>query len=209
MSTAALVYIYIEEDADIDDTMRVTKYNVLINGNLSSESLKPGEYIKLDVKPQALTISLARTDLEIQSVKLNPQAGHTYYLRAQSESNGFGKFDFNNVESSIGSKEIVDNVSSTEYIIDGKLIDALVTNEKESSNNSKMSEDEINTLIEKKLQAMGAKTRSKTVSVKNTPISTTKTASKLDDIRNAYEMKKEGLLSEEEFKAMKAEILAK
>lgn len=210
MSTAALVYIYIEENENIDDTFRVTKYNVLINGNLSSESLKPGEYVKLDIKPSALTISLARTDVEIQSIKLNPEAGKTYYLRAQSESDSFGKFDFVNVDGSVGSKEIADNVSSTEYAIKGNVMDALLNNkDKETSNNtSQMSEDEINAMIEKKLKAMNTGSVKQETIREVTP-STSKTGSKLDDIRKAYDMKKQGLLTEEEFKAMKAEILTK
>ena len=209
VAESALVYVYIEEDENIDDTMRTTKYNVVINGNLSSESLKPGEYVKLDVKPKALTVSLARTDLEIQSVKLNPQAGETYYLRAQSESNGFGKFNFINVDSSVGSIEIANNVSSSEYLIEGNIIDALVKDDKEAANTSKMSESEINALIEQKLKAMKTPQVNSTQSSPSTTTSTSATGSKLDDIRNAYEMKKQGVLTEEEFLKMKAEILAK
>ena len=207
--TAALVYIYIEDDANIDDTFRITKYNVLINGDLSSKSLKPGEYVKLDVKLNPLTISLARTDLEIQTLKLNPEAGKTYYLRAQSQSNSFGKFDFKLVDSSLGSKEIANNVSSSEYLIEGNIIDALVKDDKEAANTSKMSESEINALIEQKLKAMKTPQVNSTQSSPSTTTSTSATGSKLDDIRNAYEMKKQGVLTEEEFKAMKAEILAK
>jgi len=209
MPTAALVYIYIEEDTNIDDSFRVTKYNVVINGNVSSESLKPSEYIKLDVKPNPLTISLARTDLEIQSIKLNPEAGKTYYLRAQSQSNSFGKFDFKLVDSSLGSKEIANNVSSSEYLIEGNIIDALVKDDKEAANTSKMSESEINALIEQKLKAMKTPQVNSTQSSPSTTTSTSVTGSKLDDIRNAYEMKKQGILSEEEFLKMKSEILAK
>ena len=208
MPTASLVYIYIEEDDNLDDSFRITKYNVVINGNLSSEQLKPGEYIKLDVKPKALTLSLARTDLEIQSIKLNPEAGKVYYLRAQSESNNFGKFDFKIVDASIGSEEIADNVSASEYFVQDNIIDALVNDDKETSNISQISEDEINAIIEKKLRAINAGSIKQETSADIAP-STTRTGNKLEDIRNAYEMKKQGLLTDEEFKAMKAEILAK
>ena len=82
------------------------------------------------------------------------------------------------------------------------------TAEKDSDNKiPAMSEAEIDAIIEKKLAAMGAQKTAPTVS--STPRANISTSSKLDDIKEAYEMKKEGLLTNEEFKAMKAEILAK
>lgn len=207
-ATAALVYIYIAEDSNIDDTFRISTYNVALNGNVIGKSLRSGEYIKLDLKPIALTISLARLDLEIQSVKLNLQAGQTYYLRAQSHSASFGKFDFKEVDSSIGSQEIANTVSSSEYIIEGNVMDALIKSDN-SNSDSQMSEDEINAMIEKKLKAMGSSTAPAQAAPVQSVAPSVTTSSKLNDIKNAYKMKEDGLLTEEEFKAMKAEILAK
>ena len=79
----------------------------------------------------------------------------------------------------------------------------LIKNIKEASTSSAMSEEEVNAIIDEKM--------SKIRNIKQTPssISSGATSSKLDDIRNAYEMKKQGVLTEEEFQNMKAEILAK
>ena len=71
-----------------------------------------------------------------------------------------------------------------------------------------MSEAEIDAIIEKKLKAMSANTQAP-ATVSSAPRANVSTSSKLNDIKEAYEMKKEGLLTNEEFKAMKAEILAK
>ena len=206
---AGLVYIYVEEDSNVDDTFGIVKYDVLINGNKTSESLKAGEYIKLDVKPQAIAISLARNDLDIHTIKLNPQAGETYYLRGQSYSTKFGAFDFKLVDSSKGQEEILSKVSSTEYAIKGDVLNALVSSDESSKNTSKMSEDEINAMIEKKLKAMKSTQVNSTQASPTATTSTSATGSKLEDIRNAYEMKKQGVLTDEEFQKMKSEILAK
>ena len=208
--SAAIVYIYVEDDTNIDDSFVVAKYDVLINGNKTAKSLKVGEFIKLDVKAVPLAISIARQDLEIQTVKLEPKVGEIYYLRAQSNSIRFGAFDFELVSSSQGSEEIANNVSSSEYVVDEKMLDMLVKSDKQDT--SSMSEDQIDKIIEEKLKAMNASTSQQASSSTVAPaVSKTfsRTGNKLADIRNAYEMKKQGLLTEEEFLQMKSEILAK
>lgn len=211
LSDAALVYVYVAEDSNVDDTHLISSYNVAVNGNLTDKSLYAGEYIKLDVKPIELSISIARKDIEIKTIKFIPQAGETYYLRAQSYSSSFGKFDFEKVTNDKGAQEIAKTVSSSEFMIKGDVMSALVTSKNnDSSSISGMSEADINAIIEKKLAQRKLTAPQATVSEStNSNMSATKTGSKLMDIRNAYEMKKEGLLTDEEFKVMKSEILAK
>ena len=211
LSDAALVYVYVAEDSNVDDTHLVSSYNVGINGNLTDKSLYAGEYIKLDVKPLTLSISIARKDIEIKTIKFIPQAGKTYYLRAQSYSSSFGKFDFEQVSNELGSEEITKTVSSSEFMIKGNIMNALATSKGTDASVSGMSEADINAIIEKKLaeRKLAAPAQNQVATSTTSTAKATKTGSKLMDIRNAYEMKKEGLLTDAEFKAMKSEILAK
>ena len=62
-----------------------------------------------------------------------------------------------------------------------------------------MSEAEIDAIIERKLAKRGVSA--------SVPQYTGK--SKLDKIKEAFEMKKQGILTDDEFKTLKAEILAK
>ncbi len=211
LEKAALVYIYVAEDSNVDDTHLISSYNVAVNGNITDKSLYAGEYIKLDVKPMALSVSIARKDIEIKTIKLNPQAGETYYLRAQSYSSSFGKFDFEQVSNDVGAEEIAQTVSSSEFMIKGDVMSALVTSKNSDSSISGMSEADINAMIEKKLaeRKLAVPTQSTMRESTSSNMKVTNTGSKLMDIRNAYEMKKEGLLTDEEFQTMKSEILAK
>lgn len=206
-SSSSLVYIYMADDSFMDGTFKIYKYKVLINGNSTGKSLKIGEYVKFDMKPNNVAISLSREDLEVQTLKLNLQAGNTYYLKGQSHSNRFKDFTLELMDADQGLNEISSTTSTEEISVENKVFESLVESEKDVT--SKMSEDEINAMIEKKLKAMSPTTPVNTTQPLSTTTSTSATGSKLDDIRNAYEMKKQGVLTEEEFLKMKAEILAK
>jgi len=221
VSNGALVYVYAKEDSNVDDVHYITSYDVVINGYVTDKSLYAGEYIKLDVKPGVISISTARKDLEVQTVKLNVQAGNIYYLRLQSHSSSFGKFDFSQVDSNTGRSEISDTVSSSEFMIKGNVIDALIqpstnSNTGSSSNTAAMSEAEINAMIEKKLaermsKVQAPKQTSSKLNIDSAIPDYTRKAggSKMDEIQRAYDMKEKGILSEDEFSKIKADILAK
>lgn len=207
-SSESLIYIYVLDGTN--EVFDAVTYSVLVNGNLVGKNLKIGEYLKLDVKPKDIEVSLTRQNLEKYTLELNLKPGKIYYLRGQSQSVNFGDFNFELVNETQGAKEISKAVSATEYMIEGDILDAFVKPDKKVT--SKMSEKEVNTMIEKKLKAMNPSVSSNPqVRTQRTYQQTSKTSSgsKLDDIKEAYNMKKQGLLSNEEFKAMKAEILAK
>ena len=208
-SNAALVYVYTGEAPA--DTERTTSYKVHINGKSSKYFLKDNEYLTYDMRAVSIKITGSRNNIERHSLDANLEAGKTYYFKLQSISDGFGKFEFTQVDANKALVELQETTLAGAYDTASSIIDALVTpdenkNEalvKKETAATRMSASELEAMIDKKV---AQKTVSNTSTLKT---ATSSTNSKLDDIKNAYQMKKDGLLSEEEFKAMKAEILAK
>ena len=202
---ASLVYVY---TLPAYDSERFPKYKISINGKTTKGNIRDNEYTSYDLKSGAITFKAARNDVEWQELSMTLEAGSVYYLRIQSISDDFAKFTFTQVNEVEALAELESTNIAGEYNKADSIIDALIPEDedaKKSSAASGMTEEQINALIEKKVAERASGTTSTTQA---TP-SLTRTGSKLDDIRNAYEMKNQGLLSDSEFKAMKAEILAK
>ena len=214
VSNAALVYVYSVEDPEASDIENVTKFKVFINGKSTNGFIKAYEYNTYDLKADKIILTTARDYLERQSITIDLEAGKTYYARVQSYGIGFRKFNFDLVEASVALEELrTTNLAGkydtsknelTELIGMGTSDNPeLIKNTKNNSTPSSMSEEEVNAMIDEKMSNM------KNFKQTTSNVANSVTGSKLDDIRNAYEMKKQGVLTDEEFKAMKAEILAK
>ena len=207
---AALVYMYVADtQSNMDHSMEDSKYKTQINGKNVAGTIEAGEYKVFDMKPATVLFTAVRRNIETLHAKLSLQAGQTYFLKTQSGA--FGEaFTFEQVSASEASEDLKTSKLAGSFEMD---MAAYVpdfggsTAGKDSDNKiPAMSEAEIDAIIEKKLAAMGTNTQAPAAVAPRVNIST---SSKLDDIKEAYEMKKEGLLTNEEFKAMKAEILAK
>ncbi len=173
-SESALVYVYLAMDSGVNDTNRMPSYVVGINGKNTKGSIEYGTYKYYHLKPGFITVSATRSDIEKQEIKLNLEAGNTYFLQIKSFSDDFAKFEIIQVDS----KEAYPELQNT------TLADTF-----------KKSENIISELISS--------------SSDEPSFSTAQSTSKMDEIQKAYDMKEKGMLSEEEFKALKAEILAK
>lgn len=207
---AALVYVYISDiHAETDHAMEDAKYKIQINGKNVKGWIKAGEYKLFDMKPATMLFSITRREIESLDIKLNLEAGKTYYLKTQSGEFG-GTFTFEEVNSQTAFHDLKGSVLAGSFTKDlTQYVPEFVgsTADKKNIKGSvpTLTEAQIDALIEKKI----AKRTVVNADTQTSKPSSTRTGSKLNDIKNAYEMKKEGLLTEEEFKAMKAEILAK
>ena len=208
---AALVYVYA---IPANDTERVTKYKVSINGKDTKGFIGALEYVTYDLKPMSIVMSGTRNDIERQNLGLDLESGKSYYIRIQSYSDDFAKFTFELVSESQALEELKTTTLAGAYKKEDNIIQALILPEKDTNKElvqqegavSGMTAEQLEALIDKKV----AERTAGSASVQSTTTPTlTRTGNKLEDIRNAYEMKKQGLLTDEEFKAMKAEILAK
>ena len=207
---AALVYVYA---IPANDTERITQYKILINGKDTKGFVGGFEYVTYDLKPMSLVMAATRNDVEKQELSLNLESGKSYYIKVRSYSDDFAKFTFELVNESQALEELADTTVAGEYNKEDNVISALILPEKDINKElvqkegavSAMTAEELEALIDKKV----AERTSGTSSVVLPSSTLTRTGNKLEDVRNAYEMKKQGLLTDEEFKDMKAEILAK
>ena len=212
LQDAALVYFYVaNKSSSMDASMEDSKYKARINGKNVAGSIEAGEYKVFDMKPATVLFTSVRRNIEQKFLKLHLEAGQTYYLKVQSGTFG-GLYSFKEVSATEARKDLKTSSLSGSFELD---MAAYVpdfggsTAGKDIDENTipAMTEAEIDAIIEKKLKAMGA--TSAQAPVAQPSVKQVSSSSKLVDIREAYEMKKQGLLTNEEFKIMKAEILAK
>lgn len=181
LNDAALVYIYVAMDSGMNDTQRMPLYKIGLNGKDTEGYVKHGAYKFFNLRAGEMTISAARNSIEKQKIDLNLTAGNTYFLKVRSFSDDFAKFEIVSVESDEAYSALMNTTLADEYEKSENIITELITPEKEE-----------------------VKKRVETVETKVAPVT-----SKMDEIQKAFEMKEKGMLSEEEFKTLKAEILAK
>lgn len=212
LQNAALVYFYVsDKQSIIDINMEDAKYKTRINGKNVAGTIEAGEYKVFDMKPATVLFTSVRRNIEEKFLKLNLVAGETYFLKVQSAEFG-AAYSFEQVSANEAHKDLQDSKLSGSFEFDMAAyvpdFGGSTAGKDESNKIPAMSEAEIDAIIEKKLKAMGASQQVATP-VASSPTRSTSSASKLDNIKEAYEMKKQGLLTNDEFKAMKAEILAK
>lgn len=197
LENAALVYVYVPSEISGDEDTDETDYNLRINNKRVMERISSGEYMVFNLKPITLTLSATRAQVEEHKLSVSLNAGEVYYFKISGKLDG-GNFSFDRVSKAVGSKEITKTGLAGSSVEDEENIITEFINPK--------SEED----AQVKVAPVAAVP---TATVASTPVATqTPTrgvSSKMDDIKQAYEMKNQGMLSDEEFKALKAEILAK
>ena len=89
LAGAALVYVYVSDSKPaMDDAMEDAKYKTRINGKNVAGTIVSGEYKVFDMKPATVLFTAVRRNIETLHVKLNLQAGQTYFLKTQSGAFG-------------------------------------------------------------------------------------------------------------------------
>jgi hypothetical protein len=198
LENAALVYIYAPVQILSDENSNAPEYSIRINNKPYMQRVREGEYIVLNLKPQAMTISATRKQVEEKVLDMDLKTGQIYYLKMLTLDGG--TFDFVQVKNSIASKEI----AST----------GLAGSSEESQEN--IITEFVNPKETETMQVKAASTpvvAPVVVPQASTPRATTPQApasmSKTDEIMKAYEMKEKGILNDEEFKTLKTNILNK
>ncbi len=176
----ALVYIYLPIHAGSDEGYDVSDYSIRINNKLYKQRIEQGEYIALELKPESTDISVTRRAIEEKVIHLDLKVAELYYLKITDNMQG-ATFAFEHVKSEVALKEIVKTglAGSTLKSSKDKITELISSDNNESIDSEKDSQ----------------------------PLKQTTT--KTDEIQKAYEMKEKGIISEEEFQALKTNILSK
>lgn len=186
LDNAALVYVYVVSQSGVTDNNRDHAYKIKVNGKNVEGYVKADEYMALDLKPGNVEVTATRADVETQSIKLQLKAGDVHYLKVESYSDAFAKFDIVKSQNMIAKKEIVKTVdAASKNIIEKEIEGASV-------------------FADKKEPAKESVVQSvTTVPVVSAPVS------KTDELEKAYKLKEKGIISEEEFKTLKTQIITK
>jgi hypothetical protein len=180
LENASLVYIYMPNQSEAVESYSYQDYDIRINDKRVEQKIKSGEYVAFHLKPNPITLSVVRAQIEEQIVELNLKAGEVHYLRVRDNLEN-GRFAFEKVANEIGIKEIAKTglAGSVMEDVDNVINDLIevVGSEKE------------------KAQTLQAPSQ---VSV-----------SKTDELEKAYKLKEQGIITEEEFKTLKTQIITK
>jgi len=202
LENAALVYVYQIENIGSDENTNETYFNIRIDNKLVEQRIVAGEYMVFDMKPLDISISATKGQVEEKKLDISLKSGKIYYFRIIDNLDG-GQFSFEQVEPSIAIKEIAKTGLAGSMVEDESNIITEFINPKE---------DKKEAVVTKQSQPQPTTT---TPVIAPAPVVTktapTKraTASKLDEIKEAYNMKKDGVISDEEFQTIKSQILAK
>lgn len=184
LEEAALVYVYVVSQSGVAENYKDHAYKIKVNGKSVEGLVKTDEYMALDLKPGNVEVSATRADIETQSVKLDLKAGDIHYLKVKSFSDAFAKFDLIKEQSVVAKKEIAKTVDATsKNIIEKEIEGVTVFADKKAP--------VVETAVPVQLSAPQVPT------------------SKTDELEKAYKLKEKGIISEEEFKTLKSQIISK
>lgn len=178
---ASLVYVYAIESYGGVESDAYQNYTMRVNDKRVGERLRGGEYITLDLKPSQVKLSATRAQIEEKSLNLDLKAGEIYYLKI-TDNLEKGAFSFDHVSKDTGAKEIIKTG------VAGSMID-----------------DIDHTLTE----IISSDKAEKSVEVKPPQSQIQAPSSKTDELEKAYKLKEKGIISEEEFKTLKSQIISK
>jgi hypothetical protein len=202
LENAALVYIYSPIKVLADESSSDPEYSIRINNKPYMQRIKEGEYIVLNLKPHKMTISATRNQIQEKILNMNLKKGQIYYLRIEALEDT--TFDFKQVNNFTGLNEIAKTgLSGSSEESPENIITEFVNPKEEESMQVKAA-----------VVPVAAPTRApQTIAPMQqaVPMQTVPRApiSKTDEIMKAYEMKEKGIVNDEEFKALKANILNK
>ncbi|PHQ65727.1 MAG: hypothetical protein COB99_02315 [Sulfurimonas sp.] len=198
LENAALVYIYAELKVSADDSMSDSEYNIRINNKPVMQRIKDGEYMVFNLKPQPMTISATKKQIQEEVLDMNLKTGQIYYLKISDNQEG-NTFEFIEVKSSIASKEIAKTGLAGSMEESPENIITEFVNPKNTES------------MEVKPTAAPATIVAPVVIPQASVPAPAAVApmSKTDEIMKAYGLKEKGIISDEEFKALKTNILNK
>nr|MDA3908530.1 hypothetical protein [Sulfurimonas sp.] len=178
-----------------DESMSDGEYNIRINNKQVMQRIKDGEYMVFNLKPQAMTISATKKQIQERVLKLDLKSGYIYYLKIKDNQEG-STFDFVKVNNSLASEEIAKTglAGSSEESQDNIITEFVNPKETDS--------------MEVIPTAAPAAVAPVVIPKASTPAPAAP-MSKTDEIMKAYGLKEKGIISDEEFKSLKTNILNK
>lgn len=181
LADSALVYIYLPSNVGSEDSDNSSDYNIRFNGKRVMERISSDEYMVFNVKPEKVDISVVRKQIEEKIITLNLKAGQTYYLKIEDNLAG-NNFNFLRVNKRVAYPELErTGLAGSSVESEDNIINVFTDTPKEET----------------------------VLTAPTTSAPTVSKTSKMDEIQKAYDMKEKGILSEEEFNKLKAEILAR
>jgi hypothetical protein len=181
--SVAQVYVYAPAPTINGEDTTDLRYQVYINSKRVSGTILESEYKVFNIKPSKSIISIRRDDTEEKKINLDLKAGYIYYLKIIDDSRS-GTFEFLQIEDDLALQEIVETdlagsmkIETSEIFVDETKVEAVESKEISVGNEMKSSNSEA------------------------------LSGSVVDEITKAYELKQNGVLSEEEFKRIKVKLL--
>lgn len=190
LDSAALVYVYAKVKLDSSDSSNRGEYSLRINNKPVMQRIRDGEHMVLNLKPQPMTLSATRNQIEELVLELDLKEGKTYYLKIVDSQDG-SAFNFVKVESSEAKGEIASTGLAGSHEESPENIITEFVNPKESESMQVVAPVPVATQAPVVQQAPVA------------PMS------KTDEIMKAYELKEKGIIDDQEFKTLKTNILNK
>jgi len=192
LDNAALVYIYAKVKLDSSESSNRGEYSLRINNKPVMQRIRDGEYMVFNLKPQAMTLSATKAQIQEVVLDLDLKAGETYYFKIVDSQDG-SAYDFVKVQSSDAKTEIASTglAGSSEESPENIITEFVKPSKTESM--------EVVAPVVVPVAAQAAPQ----AQMQTAPVS------KTDEIMKAYEMKEKGILSDEEFKTLKTNILDK
>ncbi len=186
LEKGSLVYVYVPVRVSSDDGSTASDYVIRINNKQYKRRIEQGEYVLLELKSNQTKISATKMEIQEKVLDLNLEASQIYYLKITDDMSD-GDFAFENVSSEKALKEI----SKTGL----------------AGSNAKSPQNVITEFFDSKdVNASDVKVKEEAQEQKEPLAATT---SKIEELQDAAELKERGLLTDEEFNKLKAEILAK
>ncbi len=180
LENASLVYIYMPNQSEAVENYSYQDYDIRINGKRAEQKIKSGEYVAFHLKPNFVVLSVVRAQIEEQVVDLNLKAGETHYLRVRGNLEN-GRFAFEKVADKTGIKEIAKTGLAGSVM------------------------EDVDSAINELIEVVGSEKEAQTMQIAPSQTSVSKT----DELEKAYKLKEQGIITEEEFKTLKTQIITK
>ena len=196
LDNAALVYVYAKVKLDSSEGTNRGEYSLRINNKPVMQRVKDGEYMALNLKPQAMTISATKGQIQEVVLDLDLKAGQTYYLKIVDSQDG-SAFDFVKVKNSEAKIDIASTgLAGSSEESPENIITELIN----PKNSDSM---EVKAVVPVVVPAATQTPVASKAQIQTVPMS------KTDEIMKAYGLKEKGIIDEQEFKALKTNILNK
>lgn len=193
LDNAALVYVYVNVKLDSTGSSNRGEYSLRINNKPVMQRIRDGEYMVLNLKPQPMTLSATKNQIQEIVLDLDLKAGETYYFKIVDSQDG-SAYDFIKVPAIEAKQEIASTGLAGSHEESAENIITEFVNPKKSE-----SMEVVAPVVVAPVQMQAVQT----APAQTAPMS------KTDEIMKAFDLKEKGIIDEAEFKTLKTNILNK